>query len=169
MRRESPYRQDTLMPAHASSARDRANSLQAIGALLLRYGLVLVIGWIGAMKFTAYEAAGIQPLVASSPLMRWLYQSLSVQAVSTLLGFVEITIAVLIAMRPVAAKVSALGSALAVLMFLTTLSFLVSLPGWESTLGGFPALSGSGGFLLKDVMLLAAAVWSLGEALQQAQ
>ena len=169
MRRESPYRQDTLMPAHASSARDRANSLQAIGALLLRYGLVLVIGWIGVMKFTAYEAAGIQPLVASSPLMRWLYQSLSVQAVSTLLGIVEITIAAMIAMRPVAAKVSALGSALAVLMFLTTLSFLVSLPGWEPTLGGFPALSGSGGFLLKDVMLLAAAVWSLGEALQQAQ
>ena len=88
---------------------------------------------------------------------------------STLLGLVEITIAVLIAMRPVAAKVSGLGSALAVLMFLTTLSFLVSLPGWEPTLGGFPALSGSGGFLLKDVMLLAAAVWSLGEALQQAQ
>jgi uncharacterized membrane protein YkgB len=136
---------------------------------LLRYGLVLVIGWIGAMKFTAYEAAGIQPLVASSPLMRWLYQYLSVQAVSTVLGIVEIAIAVMIALRPVAAKIAALGSAMAVLMFLTTLSFLFSLPGWEPTLGGFPALSGSGGFLLKDVVLLAAAVWALGEALRQAQ
>jgi len=29
----------------------------------------------------------------------------------------------------------------------------------------FPALSSSGGFLVKDLMLLAAAVWSLGEAL----
>jgi reactive chlorine resistance protein C len=169
MLQESQYRQDTLIPAQMSSARDRVSSLQAIGAFLLRYGLVLVIGWIGAMKFTAYEAAGIQPLVASSPLMRWLYQYLSVQAVFSLLGVVEIAIAVMIAMRPVAAKISALGSGLAVLMFLTTLSFLFSLPGWEPTLGGFPALSGSGGFLLKDVALLAAAVWSLGEALRQVQ
>ena len=170
MLRESQYlQQDTQKPAQTRRARDRVNSLQAIGEFLLRYGLVLIIGWIGAMKFTAYEAAGIQPLVASSPLMRWLYQYLSVQAVSSLLGIVEIAIAVMIAMRPVAAKIAALGSAMAVLMFLTTLSFLFSLPGWEPTLGGFPALSGSGGFLLKDVILLAAAVWSLGEALRQAQ
>jgi uncharacterized membrane protein YkgB len=37
--------------------------------------LVLVLGWIGAMKFTAYEATGIQGLVASSPLMSWLYKA----------------------------------------------------------------------------------------------
>jgi uncharacterized membrane protein YkgB len=34
--------------------------VQRIGHFLLRYGLVLVLGWIGAMKFTAYEAEGIQ-------------------------------------------------------------------------------------------------------------
>lgn len=50
-------------------------------------------------------------------------------------------------------------------MFLMTLSFLFSLPGWEPSLGGFPALSGSGGFLLKDAVLLGAALWSLGESL----
>ena len=88
---------------------------------------------------------------------------------STLLGIVEIAIGVMIAMRPVATKISALGRALAVLMFLTTLSFLFSLPGWKPPLGGFPVLSGSGGFLLKDLVLLAAAVSSLGEALRQAQ
>jgi uncharacterized membrane protein YkgB len=59
-----------------------------------------------------------------------------------------------------------MGSAVAVLMFLTTLSFLFSTPGWEPSLGGFPALSGAvGQFLLKDVVLLGAAIWSLGEAL----
>jgi uncharacterized membrane protein YkgB len=51
-------------------------------------------------------------------------------------------------------------------MFLTTLSFLLSTPGWEPSLGGFPALSRAvGQFLLKDVVLLGAAIWSLGEAL----
>jgi reactive chlorine resistance protein C len=147
------------------SARHYGTSIQTRGAFILRYGLVLVIGWIGAMKFTAYEAAGIQPLVASSPLMRCLYHYVSGQAVAHVLGSVEVAIAVMIALLPVSAHPAALGSGLAVLMFLTTLSFFVTLPGWEPTLGGFPALSGAGGFLLKDLVFLAAAVWSLGEAL----
>lgn len=50
-----------------------------IGFQVLRYGLVLVIGWIGLMKFTEYEANGIRPLVAHSPLMGWMYHILSVQ------------------------------------------------------------------------------------------
>jgi uncharacterized membrane protein YkgB len=141
-------------------------NMQRVGQALLRYGLVLILGWIGAMKFTAYEATGIKPLVASSPFMRWMYDVMSVQAVSNLIGIVEIAGALMIALRPVSAKVSALGSALAVMTFLATLTFLFSLPGWEPSLGGFPALSGSGGFLLKDVILLGAALWSLGESLE---
>jgi Protein of unknown function, DUF417 len=52
------------------------------------------------------------------------------------------------------------------LMFLITLSFLFSTPGWEPSLGGFPAASGAvGQFLIKDVVLLGAALWSLGAAM----
>jgi uncharacterized membrane protein YkgB len=139
--------------------------IQALGRFLLRYGLVLIVAWIGAMKFTADEAAAIRPLVETSPLMSWMYKFLSIQGVSNLLGITEITIAVMIALRPFSAKLCALGSLLAIGMFLTTLTFLFTLPGWEPSLGGFPALSGSGGFLVKDLLLLGAAVWSLGEAL----
>jgi uncharacterized membrane protein YkgB len=43
---------------------------------------------------------------------------------------------------------------------------LFSTPGWEPSLNGFPALSAlPGRFLLKDVVLLGGAIWSLGEAL----
>lgn len=147
-----------------AAVRQRGAWLQALGAAVLRYGLVLVIAWIGAMKFTAYEAAGIEPLVANSPLLAWTYRLLSVQGFSNLLGGVELTIAALIALRHWSARAAALGSALAIGMFLTTLSFLLSTPGWEPTLG-FPALSAlPGQFLLKDVVLLGAALWSLGEA-----
>ena len=46
------------------------------------------------------------------------------------------------------------------------LTFLFSAPGWESSLGGFPALSVvPGQFLLKDIVLLAASVSLLGKAL----
>jgi uncharacterized membrane protein YkgB len=145
---------------------DSHAALQRVGHGIIRYGLVLVLAWIGAMKFTAYEAHGIQPLVANSPLMGWLYGVFSVQTFSDLLGTLEIAIAIMIALRPVSAAIAAVGSALAVPMFLTTLSFILSTPGWEPTAGGFPALSGMPGqFLLKDIVLLGVAVWSLGEAL----
>ncbi len=122
------------------------------------------------MKFTSYEARGIQPLVAHSPLLSWNYHLWTVQQFSNGLGAVEISIAVLIALRALSPWACAIGSAGAVLMFLTTLSFLFSTPGWEPSLGGFPALSAHPGqFLLKDVVLLGAAISSLGEALASIQ
>ena len=143
-------------------------TLSGLGTFLVRYGLVLVILWIGAMKFTAYEANGIQPLVANSPFMGWVYQIFSIQAFSSLLGTVEIAIAVMISLRALSPKLSAIGSTMAIVMFLTTLSFLFSTPGWEPSLGGFPALSVvPGQFVIKDIVLLGASLWTLGEALQE--
>ena len=148
----------------------QSSVVQVAAAYLLRYGLVLVIAWIGFMKFTAYEAAGIQPLVAHSPLMSWVYAIFSERAFSALLGIVEVAVATMIALRPVSAKVSAIGSGLATVMFLTTLTFILSTPGWEPSLGGFPALSVvPGQFIIKDIVLLAAALWSLGEVLPKAR
>jgi reactive chlorine resistance protein C len=139
--------------------------VKAAGVLILRYGLAVVIAWIGLMKFTEYEARGIQPLVAHSPLMGWLHNILTVRQFATALGIVELCIAIL-SLRHWSARACTIGSAVAVLMFLTTLSFLVSTPGWEPSLGGFTALSGAvGQFLIKDVVLLGAALWSLGEAM----
>ncbi len=142
-----------------------SSRFENIGALLLRYGLVLVLGWIGAMKFTVYEADEIKPLIETSPLMSWMYKVLSLQAASNVIGAAEFTAAALIAIKPISAKLSAIGSVLAIFTFLATLTFLFSLPGWEKSLGGFPALSGSGGFLLKDVVLLGASFFTLGESL----
>jgi uncharacterized membrane protein YkgB len=140
--------------------------LRMIGTHVTRYGLVVVLLWIGGMKFTTYEAEGIKPMVANSPLMGWVYDVMSVTAFSSLLGVVEIAIGLLIASRPVWPAGSAVGSGLAVGMFLTTLSFLVTTPGWEPSLGGFPAVSAMPGqFVLKDIVLLGAALWTAGEAL----
>jgi len=139
---------------------------EALGRELARYGLVVVVGWIGLMKFTAYEAEGIRLYVANSPLMSWVYGFMNHRGFSAVLGVVEVTIALLIAARPFSPRASALGSALAVGMFLTTLSFLVTTPGvWAADAGGFPALSGfPGQFLIKDLALLGISLWSLGEA-----
>jgi len=148
-----------------SVANNHANLIQRVSEFIIRYGLVIVLGWIGAMKFTAYEATGIKALVETSPFMSWMYRVFSLQATSNVIGVTELTAAVLIAIRPLSARLSAVGSVLAVCTFLTTLTFLFSLPGWEKSLGGFPALSGSGGFLLKDTVLLGAALFTLGDSL----
>ena len=141
-------------------------ALESVARHGIRYSLALVLVWIGAMKFTAYEAESISGLVENSPLMGWLYDVLSVRATSALIGVAELVIAGLIAARPVSAGLSAIGSALAVGMFATTLSFILSTPGvFEGSAGGFPALSVvPGQFLLKDTVLLAAALWSFAEA-----
>ena len=146
-----------------------AERLKRIGTQIIRYGLVIVLLWIGGMKFTAYEAQSIEPLVANSPLMGWVYKLMSVRGFSAFLGVVEIAIGLLIALRPAWPIGSAVGSGLAVAMFLTTLSFLVTTPGWEKSLGGFPALSAMPGqFLLKDLVLLGASLFMAGEALEAA-
>jgi reactive chlorine resistance protein C len=140
---------------------------EALGGHALRYGLVLILLWIGGMKFTAYEAEGIRPFVENSPLFAWTYPVFGVQGLSNILGATEILVGLLIAARPWLPRVSAVGSLLAVGMFLSTLSFLVTTPGtWAAEVGGFPAISVLGQFLIKDVALLATAVWSFGEAVR---
>ncbi len=102
-------------------------------------GLVLVLTWIGLMKFTPEEAAGIQPLLETSPLFSWLLTFFTIQEASNLIGCAELLTAVLLVTFAI---------------FASTLSFLLTLPGWHPTLG-FPALGAAGQFLLKDLVLLA--------------
>lgn len=154
-------------PTTASVDHHALGLIDRTGGLFARYGLVIVIAWIGAMKFTAYEAQAIQPLVAHSPAMSWLYDIFSVRAFSTVLGVVELSAAALLAVRPWAPRMSVVGSVIAVGLFLATLSFLITTPGvWAAEAGGFPILSDLGGFLIKDVALLGLAVWTLGDALR---
>ena len=151
----------------APTIRAADQRISDVGAFIVRYGLVLVIAWIGALKFTASEAERVQPLVSNSPLMSWMNSLFSERGVSEIIGVIELLVALLIVVRHWLPAVSAVGSALAILLFLGTLSFLFTTPGVaDADAGGFPALSMSGQFLLKDLVLLGASVWTLGEALR---
>ena len=138
-------------------------------SIVLRYGLVLLVLWFGLFKFTPTEAQAIQPLVANSPILSWLYAVTDVRGASRLIGIAEIAIALLIAARPFASRASALGSLGATTMFLITLSFLATTPGSWGRVDGFLVPMGAGSFLIKDLLLLGAALWSAGEALTAAR
>jgi uncharacterized membrane protein YkgB len=146
-----------------------ARALGVAANLVLRYGLVLVILWFGAFKFTATEAQAIEPLLSNSPLLGWLYSVADVPTASRLIGVTEILIALLIALRPIVPKASAAGSLAAIGMFAITLSFLASTPGVWVYVEGFWVPNEIGGFLLKDLFLLGAALWTASEALDPSQ
>ncbi|MBA2282805.1 MAG: DUF417 family protein, partial [Acidimicrobiia bacterium] len=79
----------------------------------------------------------------------------------------EIILGLMIATRPIAPKVSAIGSLGALLLFLVTLTFVFSTPGGWQPGYGIPFLSPDPGqFLAKDVAYAAIAVWTAGEALR---
>lgn len=191
---------DTFYRSNGYQVRDRFERLlvrlskldrPAMG--MLRIALVLVLVWIGGLKFVDYEADSIAPLVANSPIMRFLYrhpaeyrtymnkegelvpqhrewhEKNGTYTFSHWLGALIVGIGLLIALYPVRPEISAFGSFLLILMACTTLSFLVTTPeAWVPALGdanhGFPYLSGVGRLILKDAIMLAAAVVTLADA-----
>lgn len=150
----------------AVNAESRGAQLELIGGRIIRYGIVMMLLWIGALKFAAYEAEGVHGLMSHSPLMSWLYAFLTVSQAARLIGIVEIILALMILTRAFAPRVSAIGSLGVIVMSLITLSFVLTTPGvWQDGYG-FPFLSANpGGFLAKDILLLGGAVWTAGEAL----
>src|SRR5262245_19076441 len=107
---------------------DFAALLEHVGSIVLRYSLVFLLLFFGALKWTSAEAHAIEPFVANSPLFAWMIPLLGLQGVSIFVGVIELTIGAMIALRPWAPRLTALGSLVAIGMFLTTLSFLVTTP-----------------------------------------
>ena len=140
--------------------------LTRVGLIVARYGLVVVLAWFGFGKYVKMES---RVLIEHSPFMSWIYDFLSVTTVARGLGTMEIVAALLIALYPVWPHASAVGSALAVVLFLGTISFLFTTPGVVAThAAGVPVLSAQPGqFLLKDLVLMGVSIWTLGDSLQR--
>jgi len=168
-----------------------AARLDRFGFAVLRLGLVVVLCWIGGLKAANYEAEGIVPFAANSPLMSFFYHhpapeyrehnpagGLNIDnhewnltngtyVFSYGLGLVIVSFGILIALHPIFPKVAAIGSFLVVLMALTTLSFLVTTPeAWVSGPGvhGFPFLALPGLLVVKDSIMLGAAALTMADS-----
>jgi uncharacterized membrane protein YkgB len=138
----------------------RTRWLAAAGRGVLRYGLVALLLLWGGFKFFAFEAEGIRPLIEHSPILGWLYPLLGVRGTADLIGVIEIAAALLMSVRRWRPGLSAVGSLLAACTFLVTLSFLVTTPGVFAPTNPF------GGFLMKDIVFLGAALYTAAEALE---
>lgn len=135
----------------------------------VRATLVIVFLAFGYVKFFPFEAKGVAPLIAAHPLLSWM-APFGPEFGSRFLGVFEIATGLLLAVRPWSPRVSALGGILGMATFFTTVTLFFFLPGvWEASAGGFPAISGTGGFLLKDAVLFAASYLCLVDSLEAAR
>jgi len=137
--------------------------------MVMLFGIILVLAWIGAMKFTAPEAEGVYPLLTSSPVFDWwapVY--FTKQMASNIIGIMELGTVFLMTGWWWNKTACQLGLFLAASTFIVTLSFLVTFgPAWNTAFGGFPTLSSTGHFLLKDLLLLAATIALASESKQR--
>ncbi|MDB2386826.1 DUF417 family protein [Shewanella sp.] len=131
--------------------------INALAVKLALSGILLVMVWIGGMKFTQYEADGIERLMNSSPLFSWIYSLFSVLHGSYFIGVIELIAVFAILLAPWSSKAYVLGLGVAALTFAATQTFLITLPGYDTQLG-FPVLTGSGQFIVKDLALLACCI-----------
>ena len=135
------------------------NKISTLGYNIGVFGTALILIWIGLFKFTPTEAALIKPLVENHFAMNWLYSLLSLQAVSNLIGFSEIVIGALLfgtMYWPQLGKIAGISSTV---IFITTLSFLITTPGVWKLVDGFPVTDFC---LVKDIPYLAVSVMVWG-------
>jgi uncharacterized membrane protein YkgB len=130
-------------------------ALARLARLLAWIGVLLVMGWIGSMKFFLFEAHGIEPLLRPHWVFSWMYRYTSVQGVSNVIGLIELGCAALLLLALRWRGLAPFALAGIGLTVACTTSFLFTLPGWQAA-SGFPLLNGAGVFLLKDQLLLAA-------------
>lgn len=126
--------------------------LAPAGLFVLRYGLVFLLLAIGIMKFFEFEAIAIRPLVENHPLMSWMIDVFGLRGASALIGVTEIVTAGMMLTRRWCPRLSGYGSLAAAGTFVVTLTFLFTTPNPPT------------GFLMKDLILLGAALYTAGEA-----
>ena len=173
---------------------ESAARMDRVGVSVTRLGLVVVLVWIGGLKAFRYEDEGIVPFVANSPLMSFFYRQPAGEYRGHMnregelvpanrewherngtypfargLGSVIVGLGAMIALHPWLPRVAAVGSFVVAIMSLSTLSFLITTPEcWVPPLGGpehgFPLLSGAGRLVVKDAIMLGAALVTMADS-----
>ena len=146
--------QSSTVQTPAQFRLSRAHRIEAAGAGIVQWSIVLLLLFFGALKWTAAEADASAPFIVNSPALRWIGLVLGRQGASEFIGVLELAIAILIALRRWAPRLAMVGGFLGTVMFLTTLSFIVTTPG----------IGDGAAFLLKDLTLLGGALWTAGAA-----
>lgn len=133
---------------------------------LIRVSMIILFFFFGYQKWWAYEADRLDPFISNGPLIWWLYPAFGHQGASWFLGVSEWTICSLLFAGFWSKSLGALGALGSTGTFIATVTIIPFMPdGWDTSAGGFPAMTGNVPFLMKDVVLLAVSVYLLKQDL----
>lgn len=136
---------------------------QAFAIGFLRWALVMIFFFFGVAKFAAYEAEGVAGIAANYPLFAWMYPAFGVQGASNVIGVIELTAGLMIALGAWSNRAGFVGGLMGVCTFVITCSFTIGASLWEDGYG-FPFMGSLAQFLFKDAVLLGGCIALLLDA-----
>ncbi len=140
-------------------------TLLSLSQVLFRYGLGIILIWIGIMKFRNSEAFHIDEAISQTIIFKWALKYITVYTFSIIIAWVQIIAGILIMLKHWWPKISVWGGIMAIVIFLGgILVFFTSGIVWENGYG-FPEISRAGHNFLKDFILFGAAAWCISDTL----
>ncbi len=175
---------------------ENLSKLKHAAAILSHIAIFIIFAWIGGLKFINYEAEGIVPFVANSPLSSFFYKDSEhykphkipegtydeqkhkwhdenrTYLVSYGLGILIILYGTMTLLGLFYPILGVIGGILVFFMTCITLSFLITTPEvWVPNLGGmdygFPYLAGAGRLVLKDIAIMTCALIVVGSCAER--
>ena len=141
-----------------------------LGYHVVRASMVIMFLFFGYQKWFPYEAKVLIPYISNGPFLFWMYPVFGVVGATYFLGAAEWLFGALLFIgfwNKTAGIIGAIGSCGS---FISTVTILPFMPGaWEASAGGFPAMTGIGAFLMKDLILFAASFYLLEQDLLRFQ
>jgi uncharacterized membrane protein YkgB len=129
---------------------------------LIRASMVVLYAFFGYSKWWPYEQQALVPLISHGPLISWMLPVFGMQGTGRFLGTSEWLFGTLLFLGFWNKKLGVLGALGACGNFVATTTIIPFLPnGWAASAGGFPAMTDTIGFLMKDFVLFAAAFYLL--------
>ena len=133
---------------------------------VVRASMVIMFLFFGYQKWWPYEAQVLVPYISNGPLIFWMYPVFGVKGATYFLGVSEWLFGALLLLGFWNKTLGILGALGSCASFVSTVTILPFMPGaWAASAGGFPAMTGTGAFLMKDVVLLAASFYLLKQDL----
>jgi uncharacterized membrane protein YkgB len=128
----------------------------------IRASMVIIFLFFGYQKWFDYEAQALIPYISNGPLISWMYPVFGIRGACWFLGVAEWLFGALLFAGFWNKKLGILGALGGVFSFISTFTIIPFMPnGWAPSAGGFPAMTETVAFLMKDLVLLAVSVYLL--------
>jgi uncharacterized membrane protein YkgB len=136
---------------------------------LIRAVMVFEFFAFSIQKWNHYTVEMLVPMISHSPVVFWLLPAFGLSGAGYFLATTETIFGVLVLLGYWSPRLGILGALGSIVTYIGTTTIMPFLPGaWLQEAGGFPIFTLPMGFLMKDLVFLAAAFYLLKQDLVRA-